>query len=107
MIEINTDHRLHSPAQTLLTGLHQVMTVEETTVESRAFFGNFSDKFVIGNLDPTALDHLVPELAHEANIRRLAREADVVDLAEDRRNLFHVLIILLGEAAWAGLCASS
>jgi hypothetical protein len=28
-------------------------------------------------------------------------------LAEDRRNLFHVLIILLGEAAWAGLCASS
>jgi hypothetical protein len=28
-------------------------------------------------------------------------------LAEDRGNLFHVLIILLDEAVRAGLCASS
>lgn len=83
MIEVDSDHRLHSPAESLLTGLHEIMTVEETTIKGYALFGDFTDELEVRKLDPTALDHLIAKFAHEPNVSRLARKADVVDLAED------------------------
>lgn len=107
MIEVDSDHRLHSPAESLLTGFHEVMTVEETAVKSYALFGDFTNEFIIGKLDPTTLDHLIAKFAHESNVSRLARKADVVDLAKDRGDLFHALIIQLCEPGWRALCATS
>lgn len=107
MIEVDADHRLHSPAQSLLTGLHKIVTVEKTTVKGYTLLGDFAYEFVIGKLNPATLDHLITKLAHESIISGLARESDVVDLAEDRRDLFHASIIQLGEPRWRALCATS
>lgn len=82
MVEINSNHRLHSPAQSLFAGLQKIVTIEEASVECRALLGHFTNKFVIVQLDPTALDHLVTKFTHEADVGRLTSEADVVDLAE-------------------------
>jgi len=92
MVEIDSNHRLHSPAQSLFTGLQKIVTVEEASVECRTLLGHFTNEFVIVQLDPTALDHLVTKFTHKADVGRLTSEADVVDLAKD---FVHAIIILL------------
>lgn len=107
MIEVDSDHRLHSPTQTLLTSFHQVASIEETTVKSGPLLSDFSNELVVRKLNPTTLDHLITELTHKPNIGGFAGETDVVDLAEDRGNFIHIFIILRSETLWALSRASS
>ena len=83
VVEVETNHRLHSPAFFFTTGLHEVMALKQTTVKRVTLSGDFMHEVVLVKGSPAALNDLFAELAVFLKRLGLASEAFGVDLTED------------------------
>ena len=99
LVEVQSDDGLHPPAHLLVLELHQVLPIEQASVESTATTGDVTDEEVVVELSPAFLDHVLAESTVLLKGLGLGAATAKVDLAENRAVVFHVCIL----RQWMGI----